>query len=227
MRVKATKLTTGVAVLSAVAMLGLFSALFAAPETAPAVEVVKTEHVTPAVHAGGAGEAAHEEGDPAQKELDLGTMIFTICVFVGLFVVLKMTAWKPIMTGLKSREKAIRDSIEAAQRAKADAERTTKELEAKMADVQREASQQLMQAKQDAMKIADTIRLQAEAESASLKERTLREIEAAKQQALSEINTHAATLGTAVARKILQRQVNADDQERLVEESLAELAKKN
>jgi F-type H+-transporting ATPase subunit b len=96
-----------------------------------------------------------------------------------------------------------------------------------MADVQREASQALAQAKADAVKLADTIRAQAEAESAALKDRTLREIDAAKQQALTEINTHAADLGTAVARKILQRDVTVNDQQRLVDESLAELAKKN
>ena len=79
----------------------------------------------------------------------------------------------------------------------------------------------------DAVKIADSIRAQAEAESAALKDRTVREIDAAKQQALSEINTHAAALGTAVARKILRRDVTADDQQRLVDESLAEMAKKN
>ncbi len=44
------------------------------------------------------------------------------------------------MTGLKGREAAIRDSIEAAARAKADAERTTKELEAKMAEAQRQGA---------------------------------------------------------------------------------------
>jgi F-type H+-transporting ATPase subunit b len=85
----------------------------------------------------------------------------------------------------------------------------------------------LAQAKLDAVKVADTIRAQAEAESTALKDRTVREIDAAKQQALSEINIHAAALGTAVARKILQRDVTADDQQRLVDESLAELAKKN
>ena len=87
--------------------------------------------------------------------------------------------------------------------------------------------QQLNQAKADALKVADTIRAQAESESAALKDRTLREIEAAKLQAVSEINTHAAELGTAVARKILQRSVTVDDQQRLVDESLAELAKNN
>jgi F-type H+-transporting ATPase subunit b len=214
------------AVLASAGMLTFASVTFGAPETAPAAHENVVERVETV---SGHGDAAHphEEVDPTSAMLDPTTLIFTIAVFIGLFIVLKLTAWKPIITGLKSREEAIRNSIEAAQRAKADAERTTRELEAKMADVQRAASQQLAQAKADAVKIADNIRAQAETESAALKERTLREIDAAKQQALSDINTHAATLGTAVARKILQRQVNADDQQRLVEESLAELAKKN
>jgi F-type H+-transporting ATPase subunit b len=173
--------------------------------------------------------AVHPEESAAEKELNggVGTLIATIAVFLGLLVVLRATAWKPIMAGLKGREDAIRNSIEGAKRAKADAERTTKELEAKMAEVQRQASLQMTQAKNDAVKIAASIRASAEAESAALKDRTLREIDAAKQQALGEINTHAAMLGTAVASKILKRQVTVDDQQRLVEESLAELAKKN
>jgi F-type H+-transporting ATPase subunit b len=176
---------------------------------------------------GVAGAPNTEEPQGGLLDPDLGTALFTVVVFIVLLIILGATAWKPILAGLKDREKAIRDSIEAAKRAREDAERSGRELEAKMADVQREASQALAQAKADAVKLADTIRAQAEAESAALKDRTLREIDAAKQQALTEINTHAADLGTAVARKILQRDVTVNDQQRLVDESLAELAKKN
>lgn len=178
-------------------------------------------------HAGETAGGGVHAVDPVSENLHLGTFLITIIIFICLFLVLSRTAWKPILTGLKKREAAIRESIEAAQRAKADAERTTQELEAKMQEVQRQAAQQLEQAKMDAQRVAETIRTQAEADSTALKDRTLREIDAAKVQAVGEINAHAAELGTAVARKILQRNVTADDQARLVEESLSELAKKN
>jgi F-type H+-transporting ATPase subunit b len=171
--------------------------------------------------------AAVEGGGHEQPSLvkpDIPTAIFTIVVFVVLLIVLRATAWKPILTGLKSREQAIREGLEAAARAKAEAERTAKELDAKIADVQRQGAQALAQARADAAKLAETIRAQAESEAAALKERTLTEIDAAKQQALSEINRRAADLGTAVARKILQREIRADDHQKLVEDSLAELA---
>jgi len=188
-------------------------------------QTVETVHTTAG---GGHGEAAGSaEADPVKDNLHLGSFIASITIFVLLVLVLSKTAWKPILTGLKNREQAIRDSIEAAQRAKADAERTTKELEARIGESQRQAAAQLNQAKADAQRVADTIRQQAEAESAALKDRTLREIDAAKQQAVADINSHAAELGTAVARKILQRSVTVDDQQRLVEESLSEMAKKN
>jgi F-type H+-transporting ATPase subunit b len=206
-----------------VCLIALLAAGTTALAAAPAPEAAA--RVAPAAAASPSGE--EPKADLIGQELNLGTFIVTILIFVVLLLVLSKTAWKPIMTGLKNREQAIRDSIEAAQKAKADADRTTKDLEAKMADVQRQAAAQLQQAKADAQKIADTIRNQAEAESAALKDRTLREIDAAKQQAVSEINTHAAELGTAVARKILQRNVTVDDQQRLVEESLAQMAKKN
>jgi F-type H+-transporting ATPase subunit b len=200
-----------------------------APQGRAAGEAHGTEapgHATGGAHAEGHG---GEEGshDPVSANLNLGEFIVTIVIFLALLVVLRAVAWKPILTGLKNREAAIRDSIEAAQKAKAEADRTTRELESRMAEAQRQAAQQINQAKADAQRAADTIRAQAEAESAALKDRTLREIDAAKQQALTEINSHAAELGTAVARKILQRNVTVDDQARLVEESLSELAKKN
>ncbi len=197
----------------------------AAPAAENAAAAVEHGAAQGAVHgeAAGHGEApGHSKG--GLVDLDLGTAIFTILIFVALLAVLRATAWKPILSGLKSREQAIREGLEAAAKAKTDAEKTTKELEAKISEVQQQGAKALAQAKTDALKLADTIRTQAEAEAVALKSRTLQEIDAAKQQAISEINEHAAELGTAVARKILQREVKVEDQKRLVEESLGELA---
>ena len=78
------------------------------------------------------------------------------------------------------------------------------------------------------MKIADTIRAAAETETAALKDRALRDIDAAKQQALSARSTRTPrTWAPRWPGKILQRDMTAGDQQRLVDESLAEMAKKN
>ncbi len=194
-------------------MLGMLTITFAAVAPVRALEAPGT------APAGAAG----EEYSPDLLSHDVVMAGLTIAVFVVLLIILRATAWKPILTGLKGRENAIRDSIEAAGKAKAEAERTTKELETRIAEAQKQAAAQITQAKTDAVKVADGIKKQAEVESTQLKDRAVRDIEAAKQQALAEINAHAAELGTAIARKILQRQVTVDDQSRLVDETLAQL----
>ncbi len=194
-------------------MLGMLAVALAAATPVHALEAPGT---APAAVAG-------EEYSPDLLSHDVVMAGLTIAVFVVLLIVLRATAWKPILTALKGRENAIRDSIEAAGKAKAEAERTTLELEARIAEAQKQAAAQITQAKTDAVKVADGIKKQAEVESTQLKDRAVRDIEAAKQQALAEINTHAAELGTAIARKILQRQVTVDDQNRLVDDTLAQL----
>jgi F-type H+-transporting ATPase subunit b len=57
-----------------------------------------------------------------------------------------------------------------------------------------------------------------------MRESATRNIEAAKRAALREIYSEAAVLSTTVAAKILEREVNEQDQHRLVEESLAEVS---
>jgi len=200
---------------------------------APAVAVVMlaggmpmaraaTETTAPvAVERVAAEGAAEETPNPISR--DLLTASMTIGVFVVLLIILRAVAWKPILTGLKSRENSIRESIEAAATARADVARTTKELEAKITEAQQQATQQITQARTDAQRVADTIKKQAETEANGLRDRAVKDIESAKQQALAEINAHAAEIGTAIARKILQRQVNVEDQNRLVDESLGQL----
>ena len=102
--------------------------------------------------------AAPEEAKGGLLDADPGTAFFTVIIFVALLIILRVTAWKPILGGLKDRERAIRDSIEAAKKAKDEAERTTRELEARMAECSGRAAQQLQQAKADALKVAESIR---------------------------------------------------------------------
>jgi len=198
----------------------------AEPTTTSAVERVGATAAEAGKTASGVEAKAGEQasGNPLLDEAkNVSSYVFTVLVFLVLLVILRFAAWKPILQALKDRERSIREGLEAAAKARTDAEKTTRDLEAKIAEAQRAGAQALAQAKQDAQKLADSIRAQAEAESVALKDRATRDIAAAKEQAIAEINAHAAEIGTAVARKILQRDVRVEDQQRLVDESLAQL----
>jgi F-type H+-transporting ATPase subunit b len=191
------------------------------------------EHATDVAgeHAATAGEhaaaGAHGQRDLVSQFIDVGTAVVTAVVFLTVLLVLRFTAWKPIGAALKHREDSIRDSLAAAQAAREQALETGKELEAKIAEAQKAAGEEIRRAREDAQRLADNIRKTAEAEANALRDRTVKEIDAARVQAISDVNAHAADLALSIARKILQRQVTAEDHQKLVQESLAELAKRN
>ena len=60
------------------------------------------------------------EGDPNIFEGGWGNVILTLSVFLVLLAVLGKWAWGPILAGLQKREEHIRQSIEEAEKARAE-----------------------------------------------------------------------------------------------------------
>ena len=190
---------------------------------APATAAVMSLTAVSSAYASGGGKSAQQGS--SLMSIQVGMAVITLIIFILLIVLLGKFAWRPLITGLKRREEAIRESIRAAAEAEAQVERTRKNLEEKIAEVQRQASMQLQQAKADAAKAAEMIRQHAEAESRAIKDQALRDIQSAKQQALSEIALQSVELSTRMASKILSRNLTVDDQQRLIDETVSELAR--
>lgn len=179
-----------------------------------------------AAHAPAADEhaaAAHEEPNPiASPARGIITSISTLLVFLGLVVILGRYAWGPIVAGLKAREDKIRADIEAAERARDEANAARRKFEEQLATAESRVREMLARAQADGQQLATRLRAQAQEEAEDIKQRAIREIEQSQREALEEIRSEAATLATAVAEKILRREVNRQDQRRLIEESLDE-----
>ena len=76
-------------------------------------------------------EGGHETPNALAFPVDLG--LFTLIVFGGLLAVLTTFAWKPIMEALDAREKSVADNIEAAAKAKEEADSKLKQYEDQLA----------------------------------------------------------------------------------------------
>jgi F-type H+-transporting ATPase subunit b len=147
-------------------------------------------------------------------------VVFTVCV-----AVLGTQVWPKISKGLEERARKIRDEIDAAEAARAQAKAALDQYERALADARQQAQKEIEQAKVAALAAAAEIKARNEAELSAMKTKSVQEIEAAKKQALGEIYNQAAALATMTAGKILRREINRDDQQRLVEETLGELSK--
>lgn len=179
----------------------------------------------PAGHdAHGDGHSEKAAGPIAKYQEAIASSITAIVVFLIVMAVLGAAVWPKINAGLRDREAKIRDEIEAAERARQQAKEALAEYERSLAAARAEAKQMLEQTRAQQSAMAAELKSKADAELASLKERARREIDSARKAAVADIYQQASTLATQVASKVLRREVNAADQQRLVEESLAELA---
>jgi F-type H+-transporting ATPase subunit b len=175
----------------------------------------------------GIAAAAESAGDQQQETLfsgDLGNVFWTGLIFVGLLVVLGKYAWRPMLDALNRREQFIRETIQTAQKDRAEAERLMAEYRQMMARSNQEAQAIIERGRQDAEVVRQQLHKQAQAEADQMIERARQEIGLTRQSALQDLQNLAADLSVEVAGKIIQRSLTDADQERLVAESLKELA---
>ncbi len=156
-------------------------------------------------------------------QLDPGLFIWTILTFLLLFGVLAKFAWKPLLQYLESREDTIRQSLDDAERAKEELERLTSEGDAIVAKARSEAQSILTEGKNASQKIKeDTIRETKEQASKLLK-KAEEDIRAEKNKAISEIKHEVADLSISVAEKLIKKNLSADENRALIDESLKEV----
>lgn len=175
-----------------------------------------------------AAEAAHGHEDAATAGgpmwLSAIQFVSAIVVFLIVFFVLAKIAWPKILGGLEDRDKKIRSEIFAAEEARKAAQAAQQQFAKELAEAKAEAGRMIEQARAEQARLAADLKLRAEAELTELRESATRSIDAAKRAAIAEIYGEAATLATNVASKILKREVNANDQRHLVEETMNEVS---
>jgi F-type H+-transporting ATPase subunit b len=199
-----------------IAAAGVWSASCLVPVLAFAQHVA--EHEGAAEHA---TEAAHES--PNLFSVDPGLMIWTIVTFLIVLIVLRVTAWKPLVASLAERERNISGAIADAQRIKSEAEALLAKYETMLDRAKDEARSILDEARKDGVAVQEEIRAKATQEAEEFKARAHKEIDLAKDSALKEIWDLAGSLSTELATRVLGRTLNSDDQQRLVRELIHDM----
>jgi len=164
-----------------------------------------------------------QDGPVAGLKQGIISAITAIIVFGIVVFILSTQVWPKITAGLDDRANKIRGEIEAAEAARAQAKAALEEYQKSLSEARAESQKMLDETKAQQSALAADLRAKADRELTDMRERAMRDIESAKKAALNEIYAQSVTLATAIASKILAREVTAADQDRLVEESLGEL----
>lgn len=160
----------------------------------------------------------------APMQFDWVPHLFTLVVALLAFFILQRFVWPVITKALDAREAKILGDLKAADEAREQARAALADYERSLANARQEATKMIGQARADAETVAGELRAKNEADLGELKARAMREIDSARLSAVTELHAEAAQLAVIIAGKILEREVNAGDQQRLIEESLRDLA---
>jgi F-type H+-transporting ATPase subunit b len=155
---------------------------------------------------------------------DIGNALWTVVIFVLVVVVLGKYAWGPLLAGLQAREAYIRGSLETARRDRSEAEDRLREYKDKLAAARAEATAIIEEGRRDAEAVKHKIEEQAKRESDQMIERARREIDAATVEATRQLYGLSAHLATELASRVIGRELNPRDHERLIAESIADIS---
>jgi len=156
---------------------------------------------------------------------DLGNVFWTVLIFITLLVVLRATAWNPILKALQNRERFITESLESAKKERDEAKKLLEEYTARIEKAHAEALAIVDEGRRDAEEVRKRIHGEAQGEAEAMLARARRDLELARDDAVKQLYDQAIVLATQTAGKILRRELKADDHRRLLDESVAELSR--
>ena len=158
-------------------------------------------------------------------QLDPGLFVWTIITFMVLFFVLAKFAWKPLIKMLQEREEMIRDSLNDAEKAKAELEHLNEESEAIMTKARAEAQTILANGKAAAEKVKEDTIAKAKEQAIKIIKKTEKQIQIEKDKAIADIKQEVVNLSLSVAKKLINKNLNDADNKSLIEETLKKVNK--
>jgi F-type H+-transporting ATPase subunit b len=154
---------------------------------------------------------------------NVGLMIWTLLLFVISMYILAKLAFPRISEALDKRQKAIEESIDVAERTRAQAEELLAEYRERLKEARSQADRIVDRARKAGEMHERDAQEEAKARREQMMEQTRRDIETETRRAIQEIRREVADLTVLATEKVTRKTLNEDDQRRLVEDALSEL----
>jgi F-type H+-transporting ATPase subunit b len=166
--------------------------------------------------------AAQEEG----SKVDLltphgGLMLWTLLIFIGLFIILSRYAFGPITKAVEQREQALQDAIDQAKKDREEAARVLAEHRAQLEGSRAEAQKIIAEGRAVGEKLRTDMLEETRAEQQELLERARREIAVERDHAIAQIREEAVDLAIAAAGKVIEKNLDETANRKLVEGYIA------
>lgn len=151
------------------------------------------------------------------------TLIATICnLFVQMFIIKKFFLDK-ILAVLDQRRQAADQQINDAKAAREEAMAIKQTYEQNMLKATNQANEILVNAQKSATERTEKLIGEAQQQAAQIKMKASADIAMEKKKAINEAKNEISGLAMAIASKVVERELNAEDQSDLIDRFLNEL----
>ena len=156
-------------------------------------------------------------------EPGIGLMVWTLIVFGATMFLLSKLAFPRISEALGRRQAAIEDSIDTAERTRAEADEILAEYRERLKEARAQSDEIVQRARQAADAHEHEAKERGQELLADAAKRAERDIDAATKRALDDIRKEVADLTIMATEKVTRKTLDDADQRRLVEQALNEL----
>lgn len=154
---------------------------------------------------------------------NIGLIIWTLVTFVILLFVLAKFVWGPLTSMLDERETGIREALELADKARAEAQTAAEENKKALANAQAEAQAAINKAREDAERVARDVQAKAEAEAQQLLEQARQTIQQERNQALQALRQQTAELVVLAAGQLIEENLDSEKNRKIVDDFIARI----
>ncbi len=151
------------------------------------------------------------------------TALFTLLNMVITFLILKKFLFKPVNKMIADRQQEIDDLYRDAETAKLEAETRRQDYETQLSQAKQTSAELVRTATAEANQRSDEILRQARQEANALREKAAADIALEKKKALNEAKGDISGLAMDIAEKVVQKQLDRDAQQELIEGFIRQL----
>jgi F-type H+-transporting ATPase subunit b len=149
----------------------------------------------------------------------------TLVLFLIFAAILAKFAWKPLLQVIDEREKGVREAIDGAHKASAEAQALLEKHKEMLREAGREREEILKRALQEAEVLRNDLQAKARAESEQTIQRAREQVEREKNAAIQELRSQVADLAVEAAARIVTSSLTPEAQKKLVSEFIAQVPK--
>ena len=154
------------------------------------------------------------------------TALFVLLNTLAIFFVARKYLFGPVHKMITDRQKEIDGMYEDAGKAKEEAENRAQEYAQKLSEAQATSERLVKEAVERGQRREEEIVRQASEEATAILDKAAHDVQREKKKAVNDAKNEISSMAVAIAEKIVGRELNEKDQQRMVDEFISELGDK-